>query len=175
MRKVQGVGFGVRFYRRPAAKTPVKNAEKENPIMQQNKAVIQTTIDMDSFCLAPSAEALGLGFTDRAVDVIFPIEQEPVVQVRMVVKPAENKMKEAMLWAAARAGDCRKIRALVMDGADLNARDPQGRTAINIATQYKQMDALKTLMAAKEMRYMAQIGDLPDTRFFQKFRKVQGA
>ncbi len=80
-------------------------------------------------------------------------------------------LREKALWMAAKSGDCYAIRLLVMDGVDLEARDPQGRTAINIATQYNQREAIKTLLAAKEMRQMAKFGELPETKFFAKFTK----
>lgn len=87
----------------------------------------------------------------------------------------EEKQKtvslEAVLWAAALKGDSPMIRKLVMEGVDLDARDDQGRTALNIAMQYNNTDAIKTLMAAKEMRRMAKVGDLPDSKFFRKFSK----
>lgn len=80
--------------------------------------------------------------------------------------------KEIALWAAAQTGNCQRIRLLVMEGVDLNARDAEGRTAINIATQYSQHAALKTLLAAREMRRMAASGELPKTRFFARFAKT---
>lgn len=81
--------------------------------------------------------------------------------------------KERALWRAARDGDCYKIRVLVIEGVDLDARDSQGRTALNIATQYNMGEAIKTLRAAKEMQAMAKFGELPDTAFFQKFTRVK--
>ncbi|MCB1530537.1 MAG: ankyrin repeat domain-containing protein [Rhodospirillales bacterium] len=86
--------------------------------------------------------------------------------------------KEEVLWRAARRGDCYAIRRLVLDGVDVDARDPQGRTAINIATQYGQAEAHKTLLAAREMRYLASIGDLPEGKFYSRFnagKKASGA
>ncbi len=62
------------------------------------------------------------------------------------------------LWNAAREGDCSKIRLLVMSGADLEARDDQARTAINIATQYGQVQAATTLLAARQMSYLVRMG-----------------
>lgn len=78
--------------------------------------------------------------------------------------------KEKMLREAARTGDCYIIRNLVMDNVDLDARDASGRTALNIATQYNQKDAIKTLLAAREMRRMAKLGELPDTAFYRRFQ-----
>lgn len=81
--------------------------------------------------------------------------------------------KEEVLWRAAKRGDCYAIRRLVLDGVDIDARDVQGRTAMNIATQYGQMQAHKTLLAAKEMRYLASIGDLPNGKFYSRFNKKE--
>ena len=87
-----------------------------------------------------------------------------------VFRPAKIS-KERMLREAAMTGDCYIIRNLVMDGVDLDARDASWRTALNIATQYNQKEAIKTLLAAREMRRMAQTGELPDTRFYDRFKK----
>ncbi len=81
---------------------------------------------------------------------------------------ATDITKETALWVAAENGDCHKIRLLVLEGADLEMRDSYGRTAINIAMQYNQKDAIKTLMAAKEMRKMAKDGALPNMNFFRR-------
>lgn len=91
-----------------------------------------------------------------------------------VVSAKETKMQIA-LWQAAMTGDCYAIRMLVMEGVDLEARDGQGRTAFNIATQYNQQNALKTLLAAREMKRMAKMGDLPDSNFFRKFTQKTGS
>ncbi len=61
-----------------------------------------------------------------------------------------------------------------MTGVDLDARDDGGRTALNIATQYNRTQAIKTLLAAREMRRMAALGELPKTAFFEKFQKKSG-
>lgn len=91
-----------------------------------------------------------------------------------VQETLSNQAMIDLLWRAAKAGDCGAIRILVMDGVDLDARDEEGRTALNIATQYGQHEVIKTLLAAKEMRSLAVRGVLPDTPFFNKFkRKVE--
>lgn len=102
------------------------------------------------------------------------LEEQPVAapvpeQQRQEPAMTSSKMDEANLWTAARTGDCYTIRMLVMKGVDLEARDLDGRTAINLATQYNQHDALKTLLAGREMKRMAAMGDLPDSGFFRKF------
>lgn len=78
---------------------------------------------------------------------------------------------EKLLRHAARAGDCGVIRRLVMQGVDMDARDEGGRTALNIATQYNRTDAIKTLLAGREMRRMAALGELPETGFYKKFSR----
>src|SRR5690606_13622410 len=101
------------------------------------------------------------------------VMQDVPDQIPETVRTEESSAKESKmqiaLWQAAMAGDCYAIRMLVMEGVDLEARDAQGRTAFNIATQYNQQNALKTLLAAREMKRMAKIGDLPDSNFFRKF------
>jgi len=62
------------------------------------------------------------------------------------------------LWTAAQKGDKEKIRMLVVAGADVSAEDDLGRTALNIASQYGQADAYKTLLAAREMQELHQAG-----------------
>ena len=79
--------------------------------------------------------------------------------------------KERMLRDAAAAGDCYMIRHLVMDGVDIDARDASGRTALNIATQHNQAQAIKTILAAREMQRLAKLGELPDTEFYRRFQK----
>ncbi len=96
------------------------------------------------------------------------IEQKPEQKPASKKSFATDITKETALWVAAQNGDCHKIRLLVLEGADLDVRDSYGRTAINIAMQYNQKDAIKTLMAAKEMRKMAKDGALPNMNFFRK-------
>ena len=147
MKKVQGVSFGVRFYRRGVAKAVIRDvAQDALPPVEQE---MQTTMtDIPEQTLTAPAPAVP-------------------------EKNTESGLKEKALWMAAKEGDCYAIRLLVMDGVDLDARDPQGRTAINIATQYNQKQALKTLLAGKEMRRLANVGDLPQSAFFEKFKKSQ--
>lgn len=62
------------------------------------------------------------------------------------------------LRAAARTGDCGKIRLLVMSGADVDARDEDGWNAFNIATSSGQSQAATTLLAARQLSYIRKIG-----------------
>ena len=112
----------------------------------------------------------GKKFGDLAQDNAAPPAQEKVMELPSDAILINDATKD--LWQAARKGDCYAIRVLVINGADLEARDLEGRTAINIATQYSQQEALKTLLAAREMKRMAKLGDLPDTKFFRKFSKT---
>lgn len=62
------------------------------------------------------------------------------------------------LREAARAGDCYKIRLLVMGGADVDDRDEDGWTAFNIATATGHTEAATTLLAARQLSYIRQLG-----------------
>lgn len=73
---------------------------------------------------------------------------------------------EDLLRAAAREGDCYTIRRLVLAGANIDAKDDQGFTAINYAAQYKQVSAMKTLLAAKDMKAYADKGAMPENFFW---------
>lgn len=150
MKKIQGASFGVRFYRRGVAKQTKEIGQDIAQDNLENKQAGEKAMDI------PEQEPL---------KTAKPLELEPLIP---------DQKNEKALWVAARAGDCYAIRVLTMRGVDLDARDAQGRTAIHIATQYNQMDALKTLLAAKEMRRMAKFGELPQTQFFKKFEKKSG-
>lgn len=158
MKNVTGVNFGVRFYRRAPQKKvvqkkkmielkPVKIFKKsELKMIFQNKVVDDRRVAVMGFFDVSKLKAKKLQGADKSA------------------------MKQMALWSAAQKGDCYALRVLVMDGVDLDARDKQGRTALNIATQYNQKQAIKTLMAAKEMQRMAKLGDLPNSVFYDKFK-----
>jgi ankyrin repeat protein len=86
------------------------------------------------------------------------------------IRRMNPKTPEQKLWHAARVGDCAAIRRLVVDGADIDARDSAGRTALHIATQYSHLEARKTLMAAKEMKSLAALGVSPMSGFSARFK-----
>jgi len=75
----------------------------------------------------------------------------------------QNDMQKA-LWEAAQKGDKEKIRVLVVEGADVVVTDELGRTALDIANEYGQLDAIKTLMAAREMQTLMKAGITPGQR-----------
>lgn len=69
-----------------------------------------------------------------------------------------DRVAQARLFKAAEKGDKTAIRALVFDDVDFDARDEEGRTAFNIATQHRHSDAAQTLLAAKQMKAMQRLG-----------------
>lgn len=64
----------------------------------------------------------------------------------------------ATWFQAASEGNIAKIRALIVQGMDLDVRDDQERTALNIASQHKHTDIMTTILAAKQMIYIRQLG-----------------
>lgn len=149
MKKAVGGNFSVRFARRGVAKPATSKEEARAVILDQ---------------VAKAKEGLP--------DIVAPMKIEKVSSIKPALKPGPNtEMMEAMLRAAAFYGDCQMIRKLVMQGVDLEARDSTGRTAFHIATQYCNYDAMKTLLAARAMRRMAKLGDLPDTKFYRRFKQ----
>lgn len=149
MKKVMGGNFSVRFARRGLSKPTPQKEEARAIILEQ---------------IAKAKEGLP--------DILTPMPVEKVSSIKPTLKPGPNtEMMEAMLRAAAFYGDCQMVRTLVMRGVDLEARDSAGRTAFHIATQYCNHDVIKTLLAAREMRRMARLGDLPDTKFYRRFKQ----
>ena len=175
MKGVKGTSFGVRFYRRAGARlatnemgeADVANAVESLDALEQ--AMSRPHIPQDS--------EIRTSMTDiPPQNTKFTMHRDANASVRATSPEkthasAKRDAQETALWIAAKSGDCGRIRLLVMGGVDLEARDSQGRTALNIATQYNQQGVLKTLLAAKEMRRMAALGELPKTPFFAKFGK----
>jgi len=170
MSNVKGSSFGVRFYRRAIPKASVKPDANMEPAARN--------VQNDERPQPESMEIMNdIPEQQPAVkQAIHPLQEltSPKQTTAQVQAPdTRETLREKALWMAAKSGDCYAIRLLVMDGVDLEARDGQGRTAVNIATQYNQIEAIKTLMAAKEMRRMAKLGELPESRFFKKFDKAK--
>lgn len=65
--------------------------------------------------------------------------------------------QQERLWQAAEKGDCGEIRRAVISGADLNARNDQGLTAMNIATKNNHPEAIRTILAARHIADMAKM------------------
>ena len=65
------------------------------------------------------------------------------------VPPSASEVSQfSALHAAAHKGDTAKLEKLFAAKADLNARDPYGRTAIHVATFARQRDAIRALAKA---------------------------
>lgn len=79
------------------------------------------------------------------------------IQEQRIDAMTQDEMQKA-LWFAAQKGDKERIRMLIVAGADVMAQDDLGRTALNIASQYGQADAYKTLLAAREMQELMKAG-----------------
>lgn len=80
-----------------------------------------------------------------------------------------DPIAQKRLWDAARTGDQPAIRRLVYDDIDFEARDEEDRTAFNIATQYGHYKAAQTILAAKQMKVMQQMGLTSES--FERFIK----
>jgi ankyrin repeat protein len=72
--------------------------------------------------------------------------------------PANGDHQSARWFAAAAKGDTAVLRELIVRGIDIDQRDDQDRTAMNIASQYGQTDVMTTLLAARQMAYLKTIG-----------------
>jgi len=66
--------------------------------------------------------------------------------------------QQQRLWTAAQNGDCAEIRRAIISGAVIDARDEDGRTAMNMASQNSHADAIRTLIAAQEIQDLATAG-----------------
>ncbi len=63
------------------------------------------------------------------------------------------------LWfQAAAMGDIGAVRSMIVDGINVNMRDEQGRTAFHIASERGYTDVMTTILAAKKMDYLRQMG-----------------
>ncbi len=84
------------------------------------------------------------------------------------MKNQEQKILQEQLWDAAARGDCRKIRILSVAGVDFDARNEDGFTPFNVATQYGHSDAAMTILAARELQYLQEMGVDPSDYFNEK-------
>jgi len=64
------------------------------------------------------------------------------------IAPAQPVSRDAALIAAAETGDYGKVRALLLEGASVLARDSRGRTALLAATQGNHVEAANLLIQA---------------------------
>lgn len=165
MSNIKASGFGVRFFRRGIQTRAGKSALQDNAA---TAARASGSVWRKSFNKAAENYSGDVPLQD------FPIADRVFVSILRRRDPAVMKQArlEQALWTAAQNGDCARIRMLVMEGVDLDARDAQGRTALNIATHCNQANAIKTLMAAKEMLRMAKLGLLPENHFFHRSAKT---
>lgn len=65
--------------------------------------------------------------------------------------------QQERLWKAAENGDSAEIRRAIISGADPEATDEKGRTALNIASQHSHPDAMRTLLAARHIADLTKI------------------
>ncbi len=180
MSNIKASGFGVRFFRRGIQTRVGKSVLQDNVfrIAVPVRVVISVAVRRHfTQAAAFNPNAVMIVMRDRTFSRVLKQRHAPSFQhalkevVQKVVKEV-SQVKEQALWMAAQNGDCARIRMLVMEGVDLEVRDAQGRTALNIATNYNQRDAIKTLMAAREMLRMAKLGLLPENHFFYRFAKT---
>lgn len=194
MKKVQSPGFSVKFTRRGVWSKPVSRDAVTGAPFQDNmyarvqplekdidmmgdvpvQTAVRTEIHPHHEHTAPceNFSAPVSARTEIHLDQEHTAPRDKISACKLEMPTAQG-LKEKALWHAAKAGDSYAIRLLVMDGVDLDARDTLGRTALNIATQFNQKDAIKTLLAAKEMRRMAMLDELPSSAFFDKFKKAK--
>lgn len=152
--------------------------KSEMSAMNQSKQRLQGPSIRNHFALVADRVERGFTFALKLkTPTADPIFKELSLMAKQAAQNHAAKKRispEQQLIAAALRGDCVAIRKLVVEGVDLDARDVQGRTAMNIATQYALKDVVATLRAAKEMRYMASLGELPNTAFFKRFQRGTG-
>lgn len=68
------------------------------------------------------------------------------------------QMNSKLWFTAAETGDIATIRAMIVEGIDIHQRDDQERTAFHIASQNAHTDIMNTILAAKQMEFLRQIG-----------------
>ena len=71
---------------------------------------------------------------------------------------------EQQLWDAAARGDSAAVRTLALKGVDLNARNEDGFTAYNLATQKGHLNTALTILAARDIAYETKLGFVPSVR-----------
>ena len=73
--------------------------------------------------------------------------------------PKKNdSLMQHKLWEAAARGDSAMIRILAMGGVDIDAPNEEGFNAFSLATQNNHADAAMTILAAREMQFLRNIG-----------------
>ncbi len=73
-----------------------------------------------------------------------------------VPSPQQDQTLDRALWHAVQYGDLPSVRRLVGMGADVEALNAQGMNALHLATYYGQIEAYKTLLAARQMTRLTQ-------------------
>lgn len=173
MTKVRGEGFSVRFTRRPVYGKKSEAVSIQPPIPEVKGPSI-----LSHFMQVADRRERGFTFALKPkAPEVDPIFKELSLMAKTAQQSYIAKTKvpaEQQLIAATLRGDCVAIRKLVVSGVNLDTRDAQGRTPMNIATQYGLNEVVATLRAAKEMRYLASLGELPDTAFFKRFQRGTG-
>lgn len=87
-------------------------------------------------------QRIALGFATCAAFVVAPA-------VLAQTAPSAGEISQyRSLHAAAHRGDAAGIRKAIADKADLNVRDPYGRTPLHVATYARQHEAIKLLATA---------------------------
>lgn len=77
----------------------------------------------------------------------------------LINTPVANVDQQSAAWfRAAATGDTATMRDLIVRGIDIEMRDADERTALNIASQYGHTDAMTTILAARQMQFLKSIG-----------------
>lgn len=67
-------------------------------------------------------------------------------------------LMQQKLWEAAAKGDSAMIRILAMGGVDIDLPNEEGFTAFSLATRNNHAETAMTILAAREMQFMRNIG-----------------